>query len=76
MQSEKYIGIVVWFNEKLGFGFISRLNEQDLFVHWSDISSKGFKTLKKGQEVAFSIGVNNKNKPKAIEVVVVKDSEG
>lgn len=73
MQSEKYIGIVVWFDERLGFGFISRLNEQDLFIHWSDISSEGFKTLKKGQEVAFSIGVNNKNQPKAIEVVVLKD---
>lgn len=75
MVSDKYVGSVVWFDAKLGFGFISRTNEEDLFVHWSDISSEGFKTLKKDQEVAFSIGINKKNQPKAIEVVVIKDSE-
>lgn len=75
MQSEKYIGTVVWFDAKRGYGFISRPEEKDLFVYWSDISSGGFKTLKKGQEVAFSIGLNNKSQPKATEVVVVKDVE-
>lgn len=75
MQEEKYVGIVVWFDAKLGYGFISRPEEQDLFVHWSDITSEGFKTLKKGQEVAFSIGLNNRKQPKATEVVIVSDGE-
>ena len=57
MQGEKYIGKVVWFDAKLGYGFISRTNDSDLFVHWSDVESEGFKTLKKGQEVSFSIGL-------------------
>lgn len=73
MQDEKYIGTVVWFDAKLGYGFVSRPEEKDLFVHWSDIASEGFKTLKKGQEVAFSIGLNKRKQPKATEVVVVKD---
>jgi len=73
MQIEKHIGLVVWFDSALGYGFISRPNEKDLFVYWSDIAIEGFKTLKKGQEVAFSIGLNNDGKPKAIDVVVVRD---
>lgn len=75
MQEEKYIGTVVWFDPKLGYGFVSRPNETDLFVHWSDISCEGFKTLKKGQEVAFSIGLNNRKQPKAIEVVIIGETE-
>jgi CspA family cold shock protein len=71
MQGEKYIGKVVWFDSRLGYGFISRSGECDLFVHWSDIESEGFKTLKKGQEVAYSIGLNNRKQPKAVEVAVV-----
>ena len=73
MQEEKYVGKVVWFDAKLGYGFIARPNEKDLFVHWSDISCEGFKTLKKGQEVAFSIGLNNRKQPKATDVIVVGD---
>lgn len=71
MHSEKYIGTVIFFSDDLGYGFIARANEKDLFVHWSDIAAEGFKTLKKGQEVAFSIGVNKSNQPKAVEVVVI-----
>lgn len=70
MQEEKYVGTVVWFDASLGYGFISRPDEADLFVHWSDIISEGFKTLKKGQEVIFSIGLNNRKQPKAIEVII------
>ena len=75
MQEEKYVGVVVWFDAKLGYGFISRPNEKDLFVHYSDVSCEGFKTLKKGQEVAFSIGLNNRKQPKAIEVVIISDAD-
>ena len=72
---EKYIGVVLWFENRLGFGFISRDGEKDIFVHWSDISSEGFKTLKKGQQVAYSIGTNKRDQPKAIDVVVLNDPE-
>ena len=71
MEEEKYVGTVVWFSNKYNFGFISRPNEKDMFVHWSDIASEGFKTLKKGQSVSFSIGLNNRKEPKAIDVVVI-----
>lgn len=71
MKDEKYVGTVCWFNAKRGYGFISRQDEPDLFVHWSDIAMEGFKTLKKGQEVAFSIGLNHHKQIKAIEVVEV-----
>jgi CspA family cold shock protein len=75
MESEKYVGNVVWFDAKLGYGFIGRPEEKDLFVHWSDIQSEGFKTLKKGQEVAYSVGLNNRKQPKAVEVVVIASEE-
>ena len=55
MSDEKYVGKVLWFDARLGYGFIGRSEgEKDLFVHWSDVTCEGFKTLKKGQEVAFS----------------------
>ena len=74
MKSEKYVGTVTWFDAKLGYGFISRPDEKDIFVHWSDIEQEdGFKTLKKDQQVAFSIGLNKRKEPKAIEVVVIDE---
>jgi CspA family cold shock protein len=71
MNIEKYIGTVCWFDNKMGYGFISRENEKDLFVYWSDIVSEEFKTLKKGQKVNFSIGLNKRKQLKAVEVVVI-----
>lgn len=75
MQEEKRNGKVVWFDAKLGYGFISVPNDKDIFVHFSDVEVEGFKTLKKGQEVSFSIGLNNRKQPKATSVVVTKDVE-
>jgi len=48
-------GIVKWFNAEKGFGFISRDNGDDLFVHFSAIKSDGFKSLDEGQAVSFDI---------------------
>ena len=49
-------GIVKWFNEKKGFGFIQQENGgPDVFVHFSAIQTEGFKTLSEGQAVQFEI---------------------
>jgi len=48
-------GIVKWFNEKKGFGFIQQEDGQDLFVHYSSINMDGFKTLIEGDEVIFDV---------------------
>lgn len=47
-------GIVKWFNNQKGFGFIKRSSGQDAFVHYSDIRGKN-KTLVEGEEVMFDI---------------------
>lgn len=48
-------GIVKWFNETKGFGFIQQESGPDLFAHFKEISSDGFKTLYEGQHVQFNI---------------------
>ncbi len=48
-------GKVRWFDEKKGFGFIARENDKDVFVHYSAIQEKGFRTLAEGQPVTFDI---------------------
>lgn len=50
-----YQGKVRWFDEKKGFGFIARDNDRDVFVHYSAIQEKGFRTLAEGQDVTFDI---------------------
>jgi CspA family cold shock protein len=48
-------GVVKWFNEKKGYGFIEREDGGDVFVHYSAITSNGFKTLNEGDRVSFEI---------------------
>ena len=48
-------GTVKWFNDAKGFGFISRQSGDDVFVHFSAISSNGFKSLQEGQAVQFNV---------------------
>jgi CspA family cold shock protein len=52
---EKLEGVVKWFNDQKGFGFIKREDGADVFVHFSEIQGEGFKTLKEGDKVSFSI---------------------
>lgn len=49
-------GTVKWFNDAKGFGFITRDDGQkDVFVHYSAISAKGFRSLREGQRVEFEV---------------------
>lgn len=61
-------GKVKWFNERKGFGFISCDDGSgDVFVHYSSLQQKGFKTLKEGEEVEFEV-TNTEKGPKAVNV--------
>jgi CspA family cold shock protein len=48
-------GTVKWFNDAKGYGFISRQNGEDVFVHFSAIQSNGFRSLQEGQSVQFDV---------------------
>ncbi|MEV0945492.1 cold-shock protein [Rhodococcus sp. NPDC049939] len=64
-------GIVKWFNSEKGFGFIAPEDgSADVFVHYSEIQSSGFRTLEENQRVSFEIGQGNKG-PQATGVTVI-----
>lgn len=48
-------GTVKWFNAEKGFGFITQENGTDVFAHFSEIQSNGFKSLDEGQKVSFNL---------------------
>ncbi|HEM2750930.1 TPA: cold-shock protein [Streptococcus suis] len=48
-------GTVKWFNAEKGFGFIAQENGSDVFAHFSEIQSNGFKSLEDGQKVTFEV---------------------
>lgn len=69
-MSNTVIGTVKWFNDTKGFGFIAQDSGQDVFAHFSNISSSGFKSLSEGQRVQFTIGKGQKG-PTAENIVVI-----
>ena len=54
-MTERETGTVKWFNDGKGYGFISREEGEDVFVHYSAIEGEGFRTLREGQQVEFSV---------------------
>jgi CspA family cold shock protein len=54
-MADREQGTVKWFNDAKGFGFISRANGEDVFVHFRAIETQGFKSLKEGQSVSFEV---------------------
>ncbi len=64
-------GTVKWFNADKGYGFISREDGDDLFVHFSEIKEEGFKSLDEGQAVNFEITTGNNGKLQASNVTKI-----
>ncbi len=60
-------GKVKWFNDSKGFGFIEADDGTDVFVHYSDIQSEGFKSLAEGDAVSFEVVQGDKG-PRASNV--------
>ena len=60
-------GIVKWFNNSKGYGFIGRDDGPDLFVHFSAIEGEGYRTLQDGDTVEFEISTGPKG-PQAMNV--------
>jgi CspA family cold shock protein len=61
-------GRVKWFNQDKGYGFISREDGDDLFVHYSEIQAEGFKTLDEDARVEFDITTGQNGKLQASNV--------
>lgn len=54
-MDEKETGTVKWFSNDKGYGFISREEGEDVFVHYSAVQGSGFRTLREGQRVEFNV---------------------
>ncbi len=67
VENGRETGVVKWFNDKKGFGFISRSSGDDVFVHHTAILSEGFRTLAEGDQVEFGIQQDQKG-PAAVDV--------
>ncbi len=65
-------GIVKWFNNRKGFGFIADPDgaDSDIFIHYSEIQGEGYKTLEQGDTVEFEL-VPSERGPKALNVVKI-----
>jgi CspA family cold shock protein len=63
-------GIVKWFNGAKGYGFISREEGEDVFVHYNAIEGTGYRTLEEGDKVTFEV----EKGPKGLQAINVKKS--
>jgi len=54
-MAERQSGTVKWFNNTKGYGFISRDNGDDVFVHYNSIQGEGYRSLEEGQKVEFDV---------------------
>jgi CspA family cold shock protein len=66
--TERTQGTVKWFNRSKGYGFIERVDGDDVFVHYSSIQGEGFRNLDEGDRVEFTIESSPKG-PQAANVM-------
>ncbi len=71
MSTRTNTGTVKWFSADKGFGFLQQEKGPDIFVHYSQIASTGFKSLTDGQTVQFNIAQGKKG-PQAEDVVILQ----
>jgi CspA family cold shock protein len=69
-MAEREVGTVKWFNDSKGYGFISREEGEDVFVHYSVIRGEGYRSLEEGQKVEFTVTSGAKG-PQAQDVAAV-----
>lgn len=63
----QYHGVVRWFNNAKGYGFLGREGGPDVFVHFSSIQGDGYKSLKEGEEVEYDV-IQGEKGPQADQV--------
>ena len=69
-MSDRIIGTVKWFNADKGYGFLAREGGADVFVHFSAIQGDGFRNLREGQKVEFTVEKGPKG-PQAANVTIL-----
>ena len=69
-MAERETGTVKWFNASKGYGFISREQGDDVFVHYSTIGGDGYRSLEEGQKVEFTVTQGQKG-AQAQDVVII-----
>ena len=70
MPQIKNVGVVRWFDGSKGYGFLTRQDGLDVFVHFSAITGDGYKNLESGQNVQFDIEEMSKG-PSALNVEII-----
>ena len=68
----QYEGVVKWFNNAKGYGFLGRDGGADVFTHYSAIQGDGYKSLKEGDSVSFDVIQGETGKPQADQVTLTK----
>lgn len=71
-MAEREVGTVKWFHNGKGYGFITREEGEDIFVHYSEISMDGYKKLEEGDKVEFTVATGDKGL-QAQEVIPVSE---
>lgn len=66
---KKMMGVVKWFSPEKGFGFIQAQDMDNIYVHYSGISSAGFKSLTRSQQVEFKLSRDSRG-PVAVDVCI------